>query len=67
MTVNDSDVIADATRFRWLCENPDWHFIERLCREFAADSSKEFLIGMRRVIDARRSIDLGPFEQHTRC
>lgn len=55
---------ADAIRFRWLCEHPDWHFIERLCREFVADSSMEFLVELRRVIDTRRSVKLGPFEEH---
>jgi hypothetical protein len=59
-----TDETADALRFRWLCEHPDWHFIERLCREFAADSSMEFLAGLRRVIDARRAGELGPFEEH---
>ena len=59
-----TDDAADALRFRWLCENPDWHFIERLCREFVADSSMEFLAELRRVIDARRSVELGAFEQH---
>jgi hypothetical protein len=58
------DAAADALRFRWLCEHPDWHFIERLCREFVADSSTEFLRGLRRVIDARRSVELGPFDAH---
>jgi len=59
-----ADERADAIRFRWLCEHPDWHFIERLCREFAADSSSEFLAGLRRVIDARRAVELDPFEEH---
>lgn len=58
------DCDADALRFRWLCEHPDWHFIERLCREFVADSSMEFLTELRRVIDARRSVDLGTFDEH---
>ncbi len=62
--MSDPDVAADALRFRWLCAHPDWHFIEHLCREFAADSSMEFLTELRRVIDARRSIDLGPFDEH---
>lgn len=53
---------ADALRFRWLCAHPDWHFIERLCREFVADSNMEFLTELRRVIDARRSVELGPVE-----
>lgn len=64
VTIDNPDVVADALRFRWLCEHPDWHFIERLCREFVADSSMEFLTELRRVIDARRSVELGPFEQH---
>jgi len=55
---------ADAMRFRWLCEHPDWHFIERMCWEFVADSNMEFLVELRRVIDARRSVELGPFEEH---
>lgn len=55
---------ADAIRFRWLCEHPDWHFIEHLCREFVADSSMEFLTELRRVIDARRAVDLGPLDEH---
>ena len=53
---------ADAMRFRWLCAHPDWHFIERLCREFVADSNMDFLTELRRVIDARRSVELGPYE-----
>jgi hypothetical protein len=57
---------ADALRFRWLCENPDWHFIERLCQEFIADSSMKFLTELRRVIDARRAVDLNAFEKHMR-
>ena len=64
-SARNEDDTADAVRFRWLCEHPDWHFIERLCREFAADSNMEFLAELRRVIDARRSVDLGPFEEHT--
>jgi hypothetical protein len=59
-----TDVNADALRFRWLCEHPDWHFIEHLCREFVADSSQEFLTGLRRVIDARRSVELAPLDEH---
>ena len=59
-----TDMVADGRRFRWLCEHPDWHFLERLCREFAADSSMEFLTEMRRVIDARRSIELDPLDEH---
>jgi len=62
--VAQQDQQADALRFRWLCEHPDWHFIERLCREFVADSRMEFLAELRRVIDARRSVELGPFEEH---
>ena len=58
------DEAADALRFRWLCEHPDWHFVERLCREFVADSNMEFLVELRRVIDARRSVELGPLEEH---
>lgn len=65
VTIKNPDVVADAARFRWLCAHPDWHFIERLCREVVADSSMEFLTEMRRVIDARRAVDLDPFEQHT--
>lgn len=64
VTIANPDVVADALRFRWLCEHPDWHFIERLCREFVADSNMEFLTELRRVIDARRSVELTPFEQH---
>jgi hypothetical protein len=62
-----TDDQADAIRFRWLCDHPDWHFVEHLCREFVADSSREFLSEMRRVIDARRSVELGPFEEHMRA
>jgi hypothetical protein len=58
------DATADALRFRWLCAHPDWHFIERLCQEFVADSSMEFLVEFRRVIDARRAVELAAFEQH---
>ncbi len=64
VTIDNPDVVADAARFRWLCAHPDWHFIERLCREFAADSSMEFLAALRRVIDARRAVELDPLEQH---
>jgi hypothetical protein len=64
MTPDTPDTLADALRFRWLCEHPDWHFMERLCREFVADSSMEFLTGLRRVIDARRSLELDPYDQH---
>ena len=49
---------------RWQELNPDWHLIERLCREFAADSGMAFLAEMRRVIDARRSLELGALELH---
>lgn len=63
-TMDGHDVMADALRFRWLCEHPDWHFIERLCRGFVADSEMEFLTELRRVIDARRSVELSNFEQH---
>lgn len=58
------EAVADALRFRWLCDHPDWHFVERLCREFVADSNMEFLIELRRVIDARRSVELDPFDEH---
>ena len=64
VTIDNPDVVADAVRFRWLCRHPDWHFIESLCREFAADSSAAFLTEIRRVIDARRSVELAPLEQH---
>mgnify|MGYP000069414592 CR=1 FL=1 len=64
-SARNEDDTADAVRFRWLCEHPDWHFIERLCRQFVADSNMEFLAELRRVIDARRSMELGPFEEHT--
>lgn len=60
--INNPDMEADAARFRWLCAHPDWHFIERLCREFVADSSMEFLAELRRVIDARRAVELDAFE-----
>ena len=63
-SARNEDDAADALRFRWLCDHPDWHFVERLCREFVADSSMEFLVELRRVIDARRSVELGPFEEH---
>jgi hypothetical protein len=63
-SARNQDDTADAVRFRWLCEHPDWHFVERLCREFVADSNMEFLAELRRVIDARRSMELGPFEEH---
>lgn len=59
-----ADDIADALRFRWLCRYPDWHFIEHLCRQTTASTSAEFLADLRRVIDARRSVELGPLEQH---
>jgi hypothetical protein len=66
MNQMDADDRADAIRFRWLCDHPDWHFLERLCWEVVADTTDEFLREMRRVIDARRSVELGPFEEHTR-
>lgn len=59
-----SDATADAVRFRWLCRYPDWHFIEHLCRQTTASTSAEFLADLRRVIDARRSVELGSLEQH---
>ena len=62
--VAHSDATADAVRFRWLCRYPDWHFIEHLCRQTTASTSAEFLADLRRVIDARRSVELGPLEQH---
>ena len=71
-----ADDTADALRFRWLCRYPDWHFIEHLCRypdwhfiehlcrQTTASTSAECLADLRRVIDARRSVELGPLEQH---
>ena len=59
-----ADDTADALRFRWLCRYPDWHFIEHLCRQTTASTSTDFLADLRRVIDARRSVELGPLEQH---
>lgn len=59
-----ADDTADALRFRWLCRYPDWHFIEHLCRQTTASTSAEFLADLRRVIDARRSVELGSLEQH---
>lgn len=38
----------DALRYRYLCANPDWTFIERLCQQFSADSAVEF----KRQLDA---------------
>ena len=58
------DDCADALRFRWMCRYPDWHFIEHLCRQTNASTSAEFLADLRRVIDARRSVELDPLEQH---
>ena len=59
-----ADDVADATRFRWMFRYPDWYFIEHLCNHTNATTSAEFLADMRRVIDARRSVDLNAFEQH---
>lgn len=50
----------DARRFRWLCDHPDWYFIERLCRQFTADSATVFRAELRRVIDESRRAELGP-------
>lgn len=63
-SARNQDDTADAVRFSWLCEHPDWHFIEHLCRQTTASTSAEFLADLRRVIDARRSVELGPLEQH---
>ena len=59
-----ADDVADAVRFRWMCRYPDWHFIEHLCNQTNASTSTEFLADLRRVIDARRSVELGPFDEH---
>ena len=56
-----ADAWADALRFRWMCRYPDWHFIEHLCRQTSASTSAEFLAELRRVIDARRSVELDIF------
>jgi len=55
MEINDPYEQQDAIRFRWLCEHPDWQFIEQLCRTFAANSKDEFINELRFAIDVRRS------------
>lgn len=47
----------DAARFRWLCQNPDWHFIEMLCREFVAESADEFYRELSALIDNYRATE----------
>lgn len=49
--------VDDAARFRWLCQNPDWHFIELLCQEFVAESSEEFYQGLCAAIDKHRRME----------
>lgn len=46
---------ADAARFRWLCANPDWRFIEKLCQSFVAESESEFCAALSAEIDKRRA------------
>jgi len=46
---------ADSERFRWLCQHPDWHFIERLCQGFVAESGADFYRQLSAAIDQRRA------------
>lgn len=48
-----ADDKADAARYRYLCLHPDWHFIEQLCQQFAADSAVEFYARLSAEIDKR--------------
>ena len=41
----------DAERYRFLCANPDWQFIEKLCQQFAAKHEDEFKRGLDAAID----------------
>lgn len=43
----------DARYFRWLCAHPDWHFIESLCQQFAAESQVEFYTKLSAEIEKR--------------
>lgn len=42
---------ADAARYRWLCEHPDWTFMERICQRFPAQSAAEFYRRLSAEID----------------
>jgi hypothetical protein len=48
--------IGDGERYRFLCMNPDWHFVERLCLESAGKSYAEFKAELDAAIDRRRAL-----------
>ncbi len=41
----------DAERYRFLCANPNWRFIELLCRQFVGEDAKQFKAGLDKAID----------------
>ncbi|GAA0696283.1 hypothetical protein GCM10009429_23560 [Dyella marensis] len=41
----------DGARYRFLCANPDWTFIEKLCRAVVADSAIDFKRALDEQID----------------
>lgn len=45
---------VEAIRYRWLCENPDWSFVQELRQKFPNDSPEEFYRRLSSEIDARR-------------
>lgn len=54
-------VHEDAARFRFLCQRPDWRFIEEICLSITFDSSDEFLLKLRAAIDERMAKPQHPF------
>ena len=46
---------TDAERFRFLCEHPDWVFMQRLCQRFPAQSASEFYQRRSAEIDRMRA------------
>jgi hypothetical protein len=49
------ELIADANRYHWLCDHPDWSFIESLCQSFIANTASEFYRALNAEIDRRRA------------
>ena len=43
---------ADASRYQFLCANPDWHFVERIMRCITADDSAQFKAALDAALDA---------------
>jgi hypothetical protein len=60
------NVHTDAARFRWLCEHPDWLFMEGLCRAFPGQTAVEFYRGLADEIDRRRVQSVAPLQQMQR-